>query len=99
MKTISVSSITLNDLLAREKIDHIDMMSMDIEGHEPKALSAFDIDRLRPKVVVIEIHGTVRQQLLDYFTRHGYVLQAKYLGADEFNYYFTPLAALPPQAP
>jgi FkbM family methyltransferase len=95
VRTISVSSITLDDLLAHEKIDHIDMMSMDIEGFEPQALSAFDIKRFRPKVVVVEVHGVVRQQLLDYFTRHGYVLQARYLAADEFNYYFTPLAAPP----
>jgi FkbM family methyltransferase len=96
VRTISVSSITLNDLLARENINQIDLMSMDIEGHEPKALSAFDIKRFRPKVAVIEIHGVIRQQLLDYFTGHGYVLQARYLAADEFNYYFTPLVAPPP---
>lgn len=95
VRTLSVSSITLNELLSRENINHIDLMSMDIEGHEPKALAGFDIDRFRPRVVVIEIHGEVRQRLLDYFTAHGYVLQARYLAADEFNYYFTPLAASP----
>ena len=90
--TISVSSITLDDLLAREKISHIDLMSMDIEGYEPQALAGFDIERFRPRVVVVEAHPVIRQRLLDYFTAHGYVLQARYLGVDDFNYYFMPRA-------
>ncbi len=95
VRTISVSSITLDDLLARESVSHIDLMSMDIEGFEPKALAGFTLERYRPKVVVIEAHVEVRQQILDYFTAHGYVLQARYLGIDDFNYYFTPLASSP----
>jgi hypothetical protein len=91
-RTISVPSITLDDLLARERIDRIDMMSMDIEGYEPKALAGFTIGRYQPRVVVIEAHVEVRQPILDYFTAHGYVLETRYLGVDAFNYYFTPLA-------
>jgi FkbM family methyltransferase len=91
VQTINVSSITLDDLLARENVSHIDLMSMDIEGFEPRALAGFTIERFRPKVVVIEAHEEIRQQILDYFTAHDYVLQVRYLGIDEFNYYFTPL--------
>jgi FkbM family methyltransferase len=92
VKTVSVPAITLDDLLARESIDQLDLMSMDVEGHEPQALAGFSIDRLRPKVVVVEAHGDGRQAILDYFTAHGYSLQARYLDADEFNFYFIPLA-------
>jgi hypothetical protein len=38
-------------------------------------------------VAVIEALADTRQAVLDYFTRHGYVLQAKYLQADAFNLY------------
>jgi FkbM family methyltransferase len=95
VKTVSVSSITLDDLLAREQVSHIDLMSMDIEGHEPQALAGFSIDRFRPRVVVIEAHLDVRQALLDYFTAHGYVVQGRYLWVDNANLYFTPLAKPP----
>jgi hypothetical protein len=64
---------------------------MDIEGHEPQALAGFSIKRLKPQVVVIEALADTRQAVLDYFTRHGYVVQAKYLQADTFNLYFVPL--------
>jgi FkbM family methyltransferase len=85
-----IPTITLNDLLAREGLERIDFLSMDIEQAEPQALAGFDIERYRPRLVCIEGHRPVRQQILDYFHRHGYVLVGKYLRADSLNLYFTP---------
>jgi FkbM family methyltransferase len=84
-------TITLNDLLTRENVSAIDFLSMDIELSEPKALAGLDIDRYRPILVCIEVHLKVRQQILDYFAKHRYVVVGKYLRADEHNLYFTPL--------
>ena len=89
---VTTPTITLNDLLDREKVTKIDFLSMDIELAEPKALAGFDIDRFRPDLVCIEAHAEVRQPILDYFTRHQYVIVGKYLRADIMNLYFTPLA-------
>jgi FkbM family methyltransferase len=85
-----VRTITLNDLLAREGIARVDFLSMDIELAEPRALAGFDIERYRPALVCIEAHPQVRQQLLDYFHRHRYVVAGKYLGVDAQNLYFMP---------
>src|SRR5262245_35922721 len=90
-KTIQVATITLDDLFKRERIDRVDLLSMDIEGHEPQALAGFSIDHFRPKLVVMEAHPPIRQALLEYFTRHQYVLLAKYLPVDDYNFYFVPL--------
>lgn len=90
-ETVTAPTITLNDLLAAEKIDRFDFLSMDIETWEPKALAGFDIQRFRPALVCIEAHEEVLQQLLDYFAQNQYVLVGKYLKADEHNLYFTPL--------
>lgn len=92
VEEVTVSTVTLDDLLDREGITQIDLLSMDIEGHEPQALAGFSIDRFRPAVVVIEALEATRQPVLDYFTRHGYVLQGGYLVADPYNFYFRPLA-------
>ena len=86
----SVRTITLNDLLAREGITRVDFLSMDIELGEPRALAGFDIERYRPALVCIEAHPQVRQELIDYFHRHHYVLAGKYLGVDAQNLYFMP---------
>ena len=64
---------------------------MDIELAEPKALAGFDVDRYRPALVCVEAHPDVRQEILDYFTRHGYTVVGKYLRMDPKNLYFSPL--------
>jgi hypothetical protein len=92
-------TITLNDLFEREKVTAVDFMSMDIELSEPRALAGLDIDRYRPTLVCIEAHPEVRQQILDYFTRHRYVIVGKYLRIDDSNLYFTPLESQPAAAP
>jgi FkbM family methyltransferase len=94
-----VPTITLTDLLASEGIERIDFLSMDIELHEPKALAGFDIARFRPSLVCIEALLPVRQQILNYFARHGYVLVGKYVWVDLENLYFAPLSALAEGAP
>jgi hypothetical protein len=41
--------------------------------------------------VCIEAQPLVRQQILNYFADHGYVLLGRYLRADTWNLYFAPL--------
>jgi len=87
---VQAPTITMNDLLDREKVTAFDFLSMDIELAEPKALAGFDVERFRPKLVCIEAHPEVRQQILDYFADHRYVVVGKYLRMDTSNLYFTP---------
>jgi FkbM family methyltransferase len=87
---IRVPSITLTDLLDREDITKIDLLAMDIEGHELTALQGFDIDRFRPALVVVE--GS-RRPVQRFFNQHGYVLVKRYLPFDGVNRYYAPRAA------
>jgi FkbM family methyltransferase len=91
-----VHTITLNDLLRRAGISKVDFMSMDIELAEPKALAGFDIARFAPRLVVVEAHPEVRQQLLDYFAQHRYRVVGRYLRADPDNLWFAPSDAVVP---
>ena len=86
-----VPTITLTDLLQAEGIEHVDFLSMDIELHEPQALRGFDLERFKPALACIEALLPVRQQIVDYFARRGYVPVAKYLWVDRENLYFAPL--------
>ena len=85
-----VPTVSLSDLLDREGIKTFDFLSMDIELHEPQALKGFDIERFRPALVCIEGLLPVRQQILDYFAAHNYVLVGKYMWVDRENMYFVP---------
>jgi FkbM family methyltransferase len=87
---LQVTTITLDDLLDREGVTNIDLLSMDIEGHEPKALAGFDIERFQPELVVIEGQTTSHKkvQVSSYFKRHGYELIRKYRPFDTVNQYY-----------
>lgn len=88
IKTIQVPTMSLDRLLAAEKVTKVDFVSLDIEGSEPEALEAFDIDRYRPELLCVEMQTYTRDRLLDYFTSHGYVPIERYREADTVNVYF-----------
>jgi FkbM family methyltransferase len=89
IREVTVPTISLNDLLDQEGVTKIDFLSMDIEGHEPKALAGFDIERFRPELVCIEWRGN-EEVISAYFESHGYRRIDKYLEYDQANWYFTP---------
>jgi FkbM family methyltransferase len=91
-----VPTVALTDLLDQQGIRKIDFLSMDIELYEPQALKGFDINRFKPSLVCIEALIPVRQQILDYFTAHDYVVVGKYVWVDRENLYFMPLGTQAP---
>ncbi len=91
-KAVQVQTITLDKLHEDNGITKIDLLSMDIEGHELPALAGFDIERFKPEFACVE-SGRHRskegaQKIVDYFEAHGYK-QVKVSGKhDGVNYYF-----------
>jgi FkbM family methyltransferase len=99
-ETRSVPTFTLDDILKREGIKQFELLSLDIELFEPKALAGFDINTHHPALVCVEAHLPIRQQLLDYFARHQYVVVGRYLRTDRINLYFMPVdRSLEPDLP
>ncbi len=86
---IHVMTITLTDLLDKNGITKLDLLTMNIEGSEMKALAGFDIERFRPELATLECIGN-KKRILAYFTAHGYELVTKYKKYDRKNCYFKP---------
>ena len=63
----------------------MDLLSMDIEGHELQALRGFDLERFQPELLVIE---GKRPAIRKHFERYGYELIERYLEMDSGNRYF-----------
>lgn len=87
----AATTTTLDDILDRLRISRIDFVTMDIELAEPQALAGFSIDRFKPRLVAVEAHAPVRQQILDYFAKHDYVIVGKYWLVDHENFWFAPI--------
>ncbi|MBL8918765.1 MAG: FkbM family methyltransferase [Myxococcaceae bacterium] len=98
-KPREVPTITLDQLLEKQKVDRVDLLNLDIELAEPKALAGFDIERWKPALVCVEAHQYVRQQVLNYMQEHHYVLVGKYLRVDGMNLYFMPEGTPGPHIP
>lgn len=88
---VQVPTRTMDAILEEAGVEKLDLLSMDIEGHELTALSAFDIDRYRPELVCIEVHALAREPVTQYFESHGYRRLDEYIEHDGANYYFTPV--------
>ena len=74
-KTISVETISLNDLV-REYFNNIcpSYMSIDTEGSEYEILKAFDLKTFRPKLFTIEHnHTDTEAKIDDHLITNGYV--------------------------
>ena len=89
-QVVYVPTITLTDLLEKNGISKIDLLSMDIQGGEVKALSGFNIEQFKPKLVCIEVENSDPYEILNYFAAHGYERIDKYSKYDSTNWYFKP---------
>ena len=74
--------------LEKQGITKVDLLAMDIEGHELTALHGFDIERFRPDLVVTEGR---RPDVTAYFAEHGYGAIKRYLAFDTVNVYNAPV--------
>jgi len=86
---VLVPTTTMNALLDRAAVTKIDFLSMDIEGAEPIALAAFDIERFKPELIGIEVFPENQEAILAYFEEHGYERIDAYLTMHEDNWFFT----------
>src|SRR5438105_3092658 len=55
-KRVLVPTRTLNSMLTEAGIEHIDFLSLDVEGMELEALRGLDLDRYRPQLIMVEDH-------------------------------------------
>lgn len=83
---ITVPAMRLDDVLAKylNDDDGIDVLSVDVEGHEVGVLKGFDSERWRPRVIVIEANkDKVRREIDEHLGSSGYLF-ARRLGVNLF---------------
>lgn len=60
-----VAKSRLDTLFACHGVTQIDILSLDIEGYEVEAMRGLDLDRYRPRIMVIEVDSTDQEAALD----------------------------------
>ncbi|PTU32991.1 FkbM family methyltransferase [Stenotrophobium rhamnosiphilum] len=85
VKTRPLSSI----FKERDIPSTFDILTIDIEGYDFEALTSFDLDQYRPKIIIIEMHGydmtgQSPNKIYDYLKDHNYVM----VGFAVMNGYF-----------
>jgi FkbM family methyltransferase len=91
-RAIDVKVRTLDDVLSEGKAPvPIDLMSVDVEGHELEVMSGFDFDRWKPRLVLLEDHVSSLEKHR-FMTRAGYALMRR----TGLNGWYVPRADAPP---
>ena len=67
-----VETITLDDALAREEVEHVTLLKVDTEGADFLALKGFDFARYKPEVVMVEFMDE-RSEINFNYTHHDVV--------------------------
>lgn len=67
----AVKCITLGNVLKQYGMSNLDLLSLDVEGHEFAALQGMDFDFCMPKIMVVEVNGDP-QPITDFLRSKGY---------------------------
>ena len=75
-KTVKVQLYTLNDFLEQNKIDHVDILKMDVESSEKEILVAKDTEKALSKVDLIigEVHAGCEEVVKSVLENNGFVI-------------------------
>lgn len=62
-KTATVSTTTLDALIAEEELTDVDFLKIDVEGHEMDVLNGLDFSNVKPRIIVAEFENKKSQSL------------------------------------
>ena len=79
---IEVEVKKLDTILSRINIEKIDFLSIDTEGTELDVLQGFDLEKWKPKLLVVE-NNFNETKIKDYLARFGYILSER-IGVNDF---------------
>jgi FkbM family methyltransferase len=69
----TVPTMTVNRILEKNDVAHIDFVSIDVEGHEMVVLRGFDLQKYKPKLLVVEYSTPEeKRELIHYMKLQGY---------------------------
>lgn len=77
-EVIQVNGITFQSLADKYKLEHIDLIQIDTEGHDWKVLQQINLEKYNPKMILVEvIHLTEqdKQEMTEFLTTNKYTIE------------------------
>jgi FkbM family methyltransferase len=72
-RKVEVIAKTLDAMLAETNVKKVDVISIDVEGHEVEALKGFSINKWKPTVLIIEDNSMfTSDEVVNYMENYGY---------------------------
>jgi FkbM family methyltransferase len=74
IRTISVPSMKLDDIISA-RVDKVNVLSVDVEGFEPKVFAGFNVSKWRPLVIIWEtkhLSSSVKRPIMRKLSKLGY---------------------------
>lgn len=72
LKTETINTTTLNKILEKRKYRVIDLLSIDVEGHEMEVLKSINLDLYPVELIIVEENGNENEII--YFLKNKYSL-------------------------
>lgn len=70
---VRLKCTTMGNVVGRNGITTIDLLSLDVEGHEIDVLKSFDLEKVIIKVLTVEVSKTKSEGLSSFLSKYGYV--------------------------
>ncbi len=74
---IKVPCLTLNQLIEKHSFHALDVLQIDVEGHDLQVLETIDLDKYRPKIIQFEHGHLSRREIVraaDLLNTNNYLL-------------------------
>jgi len=70
---VPVRTRRLDDMLEECRVEHLEFVSIDVEGHELDVLEGFDLNRWKPQLVILEDNSNLRDSsVVGFMVARGY---------------------------
>jgi|694.fasta_scaffold70210_5 FkbM family methyltransferase len=75
-----VKSFTLNYILDKLNIENIDLLSLDVEGYELEVLQGLNLEKYKPKYILIEVYDKQKKDIFKMMEDNNYKLISNLTG-------------------
>lgn len=75
---IKIPAKTLNKILIENNIKNIDFLSLDVEGFELEVLKGLNLNKYRPKYMLIEIYKKDYKNIITFLENNNYILYSNF---------------------